>query len=63
MFLAYDCRGLANFAGVCVTDAYEFFDGSEDGCKRLQASTNEMLLYTSGSQYLFLVSILDNLLK
>ena len=43
MFLAHGCRGLADFAGVCVPDAYEFLDGSDDGCKRLRASANEML--------------------
>ena len=43
MFLAHGCKGLKDFAGVCVTDAYEFFDGSEMGCKRLHTSSNEMM--------------------
>ena len=28
--------------GVCVTVAYESFDGSKEGCKRLRASANEI---------------------
>ena len=42
MFLAQGCRGLADCGGVCVTDAYEFLDGSEIGCTRSRASANEM---------------------
>ena len=42
MFLAQGRRGLEDWGGVCVTVAYESFDGSKEGCKRLRASANEI---------------------
>ena len=35
-------RGLEDWGGVFVTIAYESFDGSKEGCKRLLASANEI---------------------
>ena len=42
IFLAQSGRGLEDWGGVCVTAAYESFDGSKEGCKRLRASANEI---------------------
>ena len=42
IFLAQGGRGLEDWGGVCVTVAYESFDGSKEGCKRLRASANEI---------------------
>ena len=41
-FLAQGGRVLEDWGGVCVTVAYESFDGSKEGCKRLRASANEI---------------------
>ena len=42
IFLAHGGRGLEDWGGVCVTVAYDSFDGSKEGCKRLRASANEI---------------------
>ena len=43
IYLAQGGRSLEDWGGDCVIIAYESFDGSKEGCKRLRASVNEIL--------------------